>query len=91
MLLAGLLACRLADLARWFAGLLAFWFAMLARWHLLGLLVCWLAEGAQWFADFNWRVGVLVCQFVCIMADCLARTEHPMSITDTAGIEQTSA
>ena len=42
---------------------------------------------AQWFADFNWRVGVLVCQLVCMLTDCLARTEHPMSMTDTAGIE----
>jgi len=67
LLLAGLLACRLADLTRWFAGLLAFWFAMLARWHLLGLPVCWLAEGAQWFAGLHWRVGVLVCQFACIL------------------------
>ena len=66
---------------------------------LLGILVCYagllaspwlaslLAEGAQWFADFDWRVGVLVCQLVCMLADCLARTEHPMSMTDTAGTE----
>ena len=77
MLLAGLLACRLAVSARWFAGLLAFSLTMLARWHLLGLLVPWLAEGAQWFADLNWRLGVLVCQFVYLLANWLVRTEHP--------------
>ena len=82
-----LFVASLADLARCFAGLLTFWLAMLARWHLLGLLVCWLAEGAQWLADFNRRVGAPVCQFVCLLADCVARSEHPMSITDTAGIE----
>ena len=78
LLLAGLLACRLADLACWFAGLLAFWFAMLARWHLLGLLVCWLAEWAQWFAALRWHIGVLVCQFACMLAGWLVRTEYPM-------------